>query len=405
MSILKDGVLITKRDFLVSTVVFTILFISYYVFTSFIPKHLIASSDNRLIIQASFNFVMAITLIVSGFFVDRLNNLALIYTSTALTMLSTAFLFFVPIDILKIGLLFVIGGFHSLGLLGFVMYFWETTVSEERGRISGLIGLIALPITFSVTYLVAPSLDFLGTLMLSIISLGILVGVLKFKNKAITAKNVDGNYFEKRTVLLYLIPWFLFSLINVTLGSNESIWVSQQASSSFYFFLLALQFLGVFLGCALGGIIADFFGRRLGLVFSLTSYGTSAALLGLFTGNEVLSLVYVVNGLSWGILFTLYIFVVGGDLANKDNYPKMLSIGLASYFLTVGIGFLTQISIPISTSSLATCLVIFLSNIPIAVAPELASLYFREGIKIRRHLKAVKKIGKESSCLRTPSKI
>jgi MFS family permease len=308
-------------------------------------------------------------------------------------------LFFAPYDVLKIAVLFVVGVFFSIGLLGALTYFWKLTVPEERGRISGLIGFLALPFNFIVAYLVAPGLDFLGTITLSIIiNLGILVIVLlKPKKTVLTAKkNEGGNYSEKRTVLLYSIPWVLFSLVNVTLAKNASVSISRQVSSFSYLSLLELQFVGVIFGCIVGGTIADFFGRRLSLAFSLTSYGTSAALVGIFTSNEVLSFAYVANGLSWGILFTLYIFVVWSDLSNKDNCAKMYSIGLTTYYLTMGIGLLTQISIPIVISSLATCLLIFLSNIPIALAPELLSPYFRERMKMRLHMKAVKKIGNQS---------
>jgi hypothetical protein len=313
--------------------------------------------------------------------------------------LMAVLLFFAPNDGLKIAVLFIIGVFLSLGLLWVLTYFWKLTVSEERGRVSGFIGFVALPLNFIVAYLIAPSLDFLGTIALSIIvSLGILVIVLlKPKKEMSTAKkNAEGSYFEKRTVLLYSIPWVIFSLVNVTLAKNASVSISQQVSSSFYLFLLGLQFIGVVFGSVIGGTIADLFGRRLSLALSLTAYGTSAALVGIFTSNEVLSLVYVVNGLSWGILFTMYIFVVWGDLANNANCAKMYSVGLATYYLAIGIGLLWQISIPIVISSLVTCLLVFLSNVPIALAPELLSPYFLERMRIRLHMKAVKKISKQS---------
>jgi len=399
MSILKNGILITKRGFLLSTLLFFIFLTLHLVFSSLILQRIIPSSDHRLTVQAALNFVIAITLILSSFFVDRINKEVIIHTSSMVIILMTVLLLFAPNNDLKIAVLFIIGIFFSLGLLGVLTYFWKLTVPEERGRISGLIGFVALPLNFIVAYLIAPSLDFLGTITLSIIvSLGIIVIVfLKPKREMLTAKkNAEGVFFEKRTVLLYSIPWVIFSLVNVTLAKNASVIISQQVSSSFYLFLIGLQFIGVIFGSIIGGTIADLFGRRLSLAFSLTSYGTSAALVGIFTSNEVLSLVYVVNGLSWGILITLYIFVVWSDLANKDNCAKMYSIGLATYYLTVGIGLLTQISIPLVISSLATCLMVFLSNIPIVLAPELLSPYFPERMKIRLHMNAVKKISKQS---------
>jgi MFS family permease len=203
------------------------------------------------------------------------------------------------------------------------------------------------------------------------------------------------NYSEKRTIILYSIPWIVFSLVNVTLAKNASTWISQQVPASFHLLLLGIQFVGVILGCFLGGIVADFFGRRVSLFLSLTSYGVSAALIGLFTSDSMLPAIYTINGLSWGILFTLYIFVIWSDLANEDNIGKMFSIGFATYYLSIGFGLLLPISIPIFASSLATCFLIFLCNLPIAIAPELLSPTFRDKIKIKLHIEAVKKIGKK----------
>jgi hypothetical protein len=360
--------------------------------------HIVPSSDYRFAVQASLNFVIAITFIVSSFFVGRIKKLPLIYTSSLTTLLLTLLLF-VPNDVFKVVILFVIGIFFSLGILGFLTFLWDITVPEERGRISGFVGFIALPLNFIVTYLLAPNLDFLGTIMLGvIINSGILlIALLRPEKTMLTAKkNERKGYFEKRTVLLYLIPWIIFSLVNVTLAKTTSVFVEQQVASSFYLFLLGLQFVGVVLGCIIGGTVADFFGRRYSLAFSLSSYGISAALIGIFASNEVLLLVYLLNGLSWGILFILYTFVVWGDLANKFNCPKMYSLGLTTYYLTIGIGLLTQISIPVVISSLATCLLVFLCNVPIVLAPELLSPYFRERMRIKLHINAVKKISKKS---------
>jgi MFS family permease len=294
----------------------------------------------------------------------------------------------------------VVGIFFSIGQLAFFTYFWNLTVPEERGRIAGLIGFVSFPFYFIVAPIIVETLDFPGIVMLSIVlSLGLLSVILLRPEKAVlTAKKDEReNHSEKRTVLLYSIPWILFSLINATLAKNISLNISQQVPSSFYFFLTILQVIGVIFGAIFGGIIADFFGRRLSLAFSLTLYGISSALAGLTKINEILSFVYVANGLSWGILLTLYTFVVWGDLANKENCAKMYSIGLITFYLATSVGLLTQISqIPLTVSSLASCLLIFLSNIPIVLAPELLPSDFREKMKLKLHMQAIRKIGKQS---------
>jgi MFS family permease len=275
-------------------------------------------------------------------------------------------------------------------------------VSEERGRIAGLIGFVSLPFYFIVGVGVAETLDFPGIVMLStVLSLGLLSVILLRPEKAVlTAKKDErGNHSEKKTVLLYSIPWVLFSLNNATLAKNISLNISQQVPPSFYFFLTILQVIGVIFGALSGGVIADFFGRKLSLAFSLTLYGISSALAGVVSINEILSFVYVANGLSWGILLTLYTFVVWGDLANKENCAKMYSIGLITFYLATSVGLLpmNQISqIPLAVSSLASCLLIFLSNIPIVLAPELLPSDFREKIKLKLHMNAIRKIRKQS---------
>jgi sugar phosphate permease len=319
-----------------------------------------------------------------------------IATSTAAFLL-----LFASNEVVKIAVIFMMGIFLSTGQLASFAYFWDLTVSEERGRVAGLIGFVSLPFYFIAIPVVAEALDFPATVILSIfLSLGPLVIILLRPSKAaLTSKKAErGNSFEKRTVLFYSIPWIVFSLINATLARNISLNVLQQVSSSFYLFLTGLQVIGVIFGAVIGGIVADFFGRRLSLAISLTLYGISSALAGLIQKSEIFSLVYFTNGLGWGFLLILYTFVVWGDLANEQNCAKMYSIGLAIYYSAFGIGLLfPQISqIPLVLSALVSCLLIFLSNAPIIIAPELLPSYFREKIKLRSHMKAVRKINKRS---------
>ena len=399
MNLLKNGVSISKRAFLVNAVLFIIFFTLFFVFSYHIIPLVASSVNNRLMVQASFHFVIAISMLATSFFVHKINSVHLICTSSIVIVAMTALAFILPTPVLKLIIIFMIGIFFSMGFLAFFTYFWKSTVPEERGRIAGLIGLAALPFEFVVDNIIAPSLSFPETIMLSIVlSSGILLVMLLIPPKTmLTAKKWERvNYTEKRTILLYSIPWLLFSLINMTLAKNSSTNISQQVLPSFYLILISLQLIGVVFGVIFGGLVADFFGRRLPLAFSLTLYGISAVIVGLFTNNELLSFSFLINGLSWGILFTLYSFVVWGDLANEYNCAKIYSIGLITYYLTAGFGLLTEISMPIVVSSLASCLLVFLSNIPIALAPELLPSDFREKIRLAIHMNSVKKISKQS---------
>jgi hypothetical protein len=399
LSAMKYGVLLTKRGFLVNAILFFVFFTLYFIFSFQVIQHAISSAGNRPIAQASFNFVIAITLFLASFFVHKINGLHAIYTCSIFASIAIVLVFFVSNGILRLLFILVVGVFLGISQLAFSIYFWKLTVPEERGRIGGLIGFVSLPFYFT-SILLAETLDFLGTVVLSsVFSLGtLLVMLLRTEKAALTAKNNErGNYYEKRTVLLYSIPWVLFSLINVTLAQNISLNALRQVSSSFYLFLTFLQIIATIFGTLGGGIIADFFGRRLSLAFGVTSYGISSALGGLVQNGAIFCFVYFANGLSWGILLTLYSFVIWGDLANKENCAKMYSIGLMILYLTTGAGLLTPISqVPLVVSSLVSCFLIFFSNVPLALAPELLSSDFRERMKLRLHMRALRKIGRQS---------
>lgn len=401
LSILKNGILLTKRGFLTSLILSVIFFTFYYIFSPFVLRYIvIPSSRDFLTVQATLNFVLALTLALTSSFIDRINKLLTIYACSITISIITALLFFVSNFIFRLTSIFLVGIFFGIGQLAFFTYFWNSTVPEERGRVGGLIGIISLPFYFA-SILVAGMLDFAGTIILSVIlSLGTLLVILLRPRKAmLTAKKDNrGNYPEKRTILLYAIPWITFSLINATLAKNTSLHISQLVPSSFYLFLTLLQIIATVFGALGGGLIADFLGRRPALALCVTLYGISSVFSGLSQNYTIFSFVYVASGLSWGMLLILYSFVVWGDLANKENCAKMYSIGLIIFYLATVIGFLptpiAQVS-PVE-SSLVSCLLIFLSNVPIILAPELLSSDFLERTRLKLHMNAIRRINKKS---------
>ena len=150
-------------------------------------------------------------------------------------------------------------------------------------------------------------------------------------------------------------------------------------------------------GALSGGITADFFGRRLSLGISLTLYGISTVLGGLFQNLGIVFFMYFVNGINWGILWTIYGSVVWGDLSSKESCAKRYALGLMIFYIisSAGVIFTTEIAqVPLIVSSLVGCFLIFLSNIPIVLAPELLASDFLERIRLKMHLRTLIKIRK-----------
>ena len=402
LSVLKNGIRTKKRGFLVNAILFFSFFTWYYVFFPYVVREIASRySYNLVTLQLAYNFVIVAALLLTSYYINRINRVFAIYGCSIVTSVATMLLFFIPNDALRLTIVFITAALFGLGQISFFTYFWNSTLPEERGRIGGLIGFVTLPFYFFVSIGVASVLDFSGLLLLSMVigMMQLFVVFLKPRLAISRKRQMMESFFEKRTILLYLIPWFVFSLINATLAKDISLKIAEQVSASFYIQLSIVQLISALSGTLIGGIIADLFGRRIPLAVSLTLYGISSALPGILNNYAIFYFAYAANGISWGILLTLYSFVVWGDLSSKENCAKMYSIGLATLYSTISLGLLFPeiLGIPVLVSSLTSCLLIFLSNIPIFLAPELLDSSFRERIKLKLHMNAVKKVKKSKN--------
>jgi hypothetical protein len=394
VSILKNGVQITKSGILISTVLFAAFFTFYFVFCLHLLPKITSPSDNSSFMQAIFSFTISATLLLTSFLRAKLMKMRVIFISAAITAIFTFLLLFISIDFFTLLAVFIVGIFFSISQLSFYVHFWNTTSSEERGRIGGIIGFITLPFYFFISAVAASSLDRSGTIIIATaLSLIPIAVILLRPKKSVVLPKKESNNPEKRTIFLYAIPWILFSIINATLAKNIASNTSNSVDASLVATFVLIQTGGALVGSLVGGALADFFGRRLSLALSITLYGMSIALSGIVQNTVLSYFAFAADGLSWGIILTLYSFVVWGDLSNKNTCAEMYAIGLISFYVAAGVGqFPTAISqIPVVASTLIGCTLIFFSNVPIALAPELSSSDFREKIKLKMHIKAAKK--------------
>lgn len=385
----------------INLTLFTVFFTLYYVIsTFFIPQVISKFNENPLVLQAIFSIFIALSLFLSSHFIKKL-VLKHVLVSLTILVFALILLFFSSFYLLSIFLIFTISIFFGIGQLASYTYFWNTTKSEERGRVGGLIGFIALPFFFIANYGLASSFDFFGNVILcmGLCFIGLLIILLnKFTYKKDVNKSEIEYYPEKRAIILYSVPWIIFSLLNATLAKNISAETLTLIPQFFYLTLIGLQTVFALIGALSGGFIADYFGRRLTLALSVSLYGISVIFRGFINSELTFIIAFIAEGLSWGILLTLYSFVIWGDLSNKRNVAKLYALGLIIFYLAVGIG---QIPSFISTfsllsSTLISCLLIFFSNIPIALAPELLSFDIQEKLHMKKYLKTIKKIAEKN---------
>ena len=376
---------------------FAVFFTFYYVFSLHVLSRIVDNSQDLLIFQSLFSFTIAGTLVLASIFGQKLMKIKLVLASSLITSILTFSLLFISNDAFVLAAVILIGFFFSIGQLSFFTHFWSNTRSVERGRIGGLIGFVTLPFYFILSDVVASSIDLSGSIVLSTMLSIVPMATMIFRPKKLMdpVKSEDA-YPEKRTLLFYTIPWVLFSLINATLARTITLG-AEQSLFSYYALVVVLQTLAAVFGTLVGGFMSDFFGRRLALMLSVTLYGTGMALSGLVQNTFIAFFAFSAEGLSWGIFLTLYLFVVWGDLSNRGNTARMYAIGLTAFYIASGIGPIMPnlISITPVASALFGCTLIFLSFVPISLAPELQSSDFREKVMLRIHIRAAKKAVEE----------
>lgn len=381
-----------KSAILINFIMFAALFSFYYIFVFQALPDTGFDVFSVSVLQATFLLSIVISILFIGHLKNNLGLKHIIIFSIA-TLFSLTFLLISSTFTYQLFFVFLIGLFFGISQLSAYTFFWNTTESLKRSRIAGLIGFVAL-ICYFILYFTSLSLDYLANMLLCFMliistAIGGLLFVKKGDNKVL-GKNA--MYFpERRTIILYTVPWILFSLLNVTLSKNIA--VTSAISSSMFMVLFGSQIVGGVSGALIGGYFADRVGRRLTLVFGVVLYGVSMVFKG-FTDNEVALLFsFIGEGLTWGIFLTLYSFVIWGDLSNSKNVGKTYAIGLAAFYGAAAIGSFNIIAgISIVNSTLISCMLIFLAIIPIALAPELLPSEAQEKSKLQKYMATVRKI-------------
>ena len=396
LGFLKTEIHMSKSSFFVVAIFFFSFYEVYYILLADLLEQIVPFGLDVSVVQGVLYFFTAVVLLFGSFLIKKFNKLKIIYFCSIITSLLMGLLLGNFFEGFRLLILIGLVLFVSLGMLTTLGVFGNLTFPEERGRMGGLIGFVVFVLFFVVNY--SLSLDYFSSVLLGLFLNALpLVGLFfkSFRFRLVSTRKEPANYFERRVFALYFIPWIAFSLINVTLAGNTSAIILEQISDSLHFSLLSVQVVGVIFGVLFGGFVADLLGRRFSLVFSLTFFGFCTALVGLFSNDLVFLVVYGASGLSWGILFVLYIFVVWGDLSNQNNGIQIYSIGLITYFLSLGVGIFIDVSLPIFQSALLSVMIIFLLNMPIIFAPELLPSYVFDKVKMKMHMGTVKKLQKK----------
>jgi MFS family permease len=297
-------------------------------------------------------------------------------------------------------LAFFLGASIGIGLPSCLSHFADSTSVENRGLVSGIIwstvGFTVLIFAFLINMLG----QWEAIIALTIWRLlgGIVFLFLNRKHTKLAAQK-SPSYLEvirKREILLYLFPMVMFSIINFA----EAPILEGVFGAEFFAFVQLVEwaFIGVF--AIVGGVIADIAGRKRVVITGFVMLGIEYAALSVFSNSPAtLYLFLTLDGITWGLLFSVFFMAIWGDLGENHEKEKYYTLGGLPYLLA---GFLPILIKPyasaISTTaafSLASFF-LFLAVLPLMYAPEtLPEKRIRER-ELKQYIEKAKRIREKS---------
>jgi MFS family permease len=291
------------------------------------------------------------------------------------------------------------GAYFGLGMPVSLAYFASITKETNRSRLGGF---TFLTIFIGVTILGALGITDpqLNGIVLAVVKATGIVAILKINvaEDIIPKDNVSyKQIFKNRTFMLYFIPWIMFSIANYIAAPI----VSQIFHPDLFQSLMMTEnvLAGVF--AVVSGFLADYIGRRRLVLTGFVLLGLGYASLGLFSESIAGWWLYtVVDGVAWGIFYTIFLMTIWGDIALGKNSEKYYAIGYLPFLFSI----LTQLSVGTTISSTInstaifsfTSLFLFIAVLPVAYAPETLPLQVMKNRELHNYIKKAQRV-KDSS--------
>jgi MFS family permease len=297
----------------------------------------------------------------------------------------------------------IFGAYFGVGMPACMGYYASTTATEHRSKLGGLtflsIGLGFFLLGIIGIENIATNAFILSTLR----GFGLIILLLLRPEEKVIEKSDKVSFkfvISNRSFLLYFVPWFAFSIINyMTVPILASSFEEELARS---FSVIENVLIGIF--AVIGGVFADRFGRKRLAIVGFALLGLSYAILGFFPRDFSGGYIYVlyfytfVDGITWGVLATIFLITIWGDLAHGKSSDKYYAIGalpyLLSNFMRILVGSYVGDAVSVNTVFSFAAFFLFLAILPLIYAPEtLPEKHIRE-----RELKSyIEKAQKEAA--------
>ncbi len=270
----------------------------------------------------------------------------------------------------------LVGVYFGLGMPVSLAFFASVTKETNRSKLGGVTFLTIFSSVILLAGLGVTDLALNGVIlaMLKILGLAIILRVKPNETFVAVKKEQEVSYkqvFKNRTFLMYFVPWIMFSVANyiavpiVRELVTEDIFSTSMMAENMVAGIVAV----------ISGFLADRIGRRRLVLAGFVLLGLGYASLGLLQGNIGGWWFYtMVDGIAWGIFYTMFLMTLWGDISLGKNSEKFYAIGYLPFLFSI----LTEISVGASIPSIVSptaifsfiSLFLFVAVVPLAYAPE-----------------------------------
>lgn len=244
-----------------------------------------------------------------------------VFSSLTFAILETATMFNVLLFLLPL-----VGLSFGLGLPVCMAIFADITSEENRARFGAIVILLTFLGMFFFGFIMATNL-FWNTFVLAVWRSLAIISVLvlgpSLENKKQKKSPSIFSLLKDRSVLLYLVPWSVFSMVNY-LGWPVN---SKIHGESFVYFSVLVSNIVAGISAVIAGFAADKIGRKRTLLVGFTIFGIGYAVLGISPFNIYAWYLYtLIDGVAWGILFVIFVFTIWGDLARENQARNIMQL-------------------------------------------------------------------------------
>lgn len=353
----------------------------------------------EVIVWSAYYGSIVISSIIGSILASKIDRLKFIYAWIAIgiviSVIPIFYTSFTWIDCLAISIL--LGFAFGLGLPSCLSYFADITRVENRGRISGII-LLFVYIASPLLALAVSELDLQTNLLVFAgwRSLSIVVLFLQSKEKNLQLERKSDVSFQgiikDKAFGFYILAWIMFCLVD-SIGGPMVIKTLGDLSDIIMFTNPIL----VGITALIAGIAADWFGRKRIVLYGFISLGVAYALIGIAPGDPLVGYFFIViNGITMGLLFAAFIFILWGDISQSGYREKYYAIGEIPFFLTYILGlilneYLLDFQETQTRIFSIAAFFLFLAVLPLLYAPETLPEKKMELMRLRKFAEDAKK--------------